>query len=345
MLVLSLFVYFYNFIMSLFVKRFDFCAIFFFYSPYFLLLIFFGWVNLQELSKDYYLYYDWFNYIKNSQVNFLSDKDPLFQYLSIFLMNVFNSIEYVFLFFISLSVLLKFFIGIKFFERQIIWLYFILVFCRFYILHDLTQIRASLAISLCMIGYYFFINKKKKYIFLFILAFLFHKSTLVFILPLLVFKFLNIYKSKLFNLVVLSFSPLLYFLSSKFSTLFFGSLNDDRLSVYSDGNYSQNSEISIFSFYVLLKFFILIINYYFWSKMSDYEKKFNFFVALGLLFQMLFSSNGVLGWRFSEIFAYFDIFCLIMVLKFLKPNDRFLYFIFCILLSILMLYATSFSKA
>ena len=117
---------------------------------------------------------------------------------------------------------------------------------------------------------------------------------------------------------------------------------ESRLNNYTEGGYEYNSQISILSFYVLLKFLIIILNYIFGIN-SRTKKESIIFVIVGFLFQMFFSSNGVLGWRFSEIF-FFDIFCLLMIFKYLVPMSQYIYMYCCILLTILILYSTYFSQ-
>ncbi|MFA3114755.1 EpsG family protein [Acinetobacter pittii] len=345
MLLFSLFVYVYNFILAFLTNKLSKGSIFILYFPYLVFLILFGWFNLGDLDKDYYVYYNWFEYIRWNDVSFFHDKDPLFQYISINLLSFFSDINYVFLFFVTISIFLKYLIGIKFVEKELLWLYLIFVYSRFYILHDLTQIRASLAISLCMLGSYFFFRNKNSYWLFFVSAFFIHQSTIVFILLMILLRFISLYRYKFINIFALFLGLMLYLFSSFFSGILIAFMGDEsRLSNYTEGGYEYNSQISILSFYVLLKFLIIILNYIFWDKFSDQEKKYNFFVIVGFLFQMFFSSNGVLGWRFSEIFSFFDIFCLLMIFKYLAPMSRYIYIYCCILLTLLILYSTYFSQ-
>ncbi len=102
MLVLSLFVYFYNFILAFLTNKLSKGSVFILYFPYLIFLILFGWFNLDYLDKDYYVYYNWFEYIRWNDVSFFHDKDPLFQYVSINLLSFFLILIIYFYFLLQL---------------------------------------------------------------------------------------------------------------------------------------------------------------------------------------------------------------------------------------------------
>lgn len=345
MVFLSIFVYFYNFIISFFLKKWSYSVVTLFYAPYFFFIIFFACSNLQALSVDYSTYVNWISYIVTEDgSDYLDRKDPLFQYLVTFFWMLFNNIDYILFALISISLFFKYIIGILFLSRDLLWLYFILIFSRLYILQDVTQLRASLAISLCMVGYFFYSKKLKIFILPFVLAFFMHKSVIIFLIILPLLKLRTFYEKKNLNLIIMSATILFYNFSSVITGVFFSKFVDSRVQVYADGNYVNNSTISIFSFYVLLKYAMLSMNYLIWDKLNDNDKRINLFVALGLIFQTIFASNAVLGWRFSEILAFFDIFSLLMVFKYINKEIRYLYFMYCCLVGVLALYATYFSQ-
>ncbi|WP_445345598.1 EpsG family protein [Acinetobacter bohemicus] len=343
MFFLTLFVYFYNVIMSVFLKKINESGSLFLYFPYFIILIVYGCLNVASLSVDYSIYTNWLDYIKYDNSDYIVRKDPLFQYISEIIMVFSERVDYVIYLFVILSLFLKLLIGRLFFLKDVIWIYFIFVFSRFYILHDLTQIRASLAISLSMIGYYFYLKNSKVFYFIFLTAFFIHKSVIVFLLFIILLNYIKFYQNKIVNIVAIFLSLVFYLCSESISKNFLFYIDDDRLSLYGEGAYINNSTISIFSFYVLLKFSILLFNYFSWNKLTINEKKINYMVFVGLFFQTIFASNAVLGWRFSELFAFFDIFSLIMLLKYFDEKTKYMYFLYLILVSVLILYATYFS--
>ena len=122
----------------------------------FILIIFlavFGINNIEELSLDYYNYKLIFD-ISNTYGwgELIIFGDPLFLYLVKFLYTVFQDYKIIFLILIILSLLLKYVICIKFVQKSILPIFIFLLIGRFYILHDLTQIRASFAIGLLTIA-------------------------------------------------------------------------------------------------------------------------------------------------------------------------------------------------
>ena len=172
---------------------------------------------------------------------------------------------------------------------------------------SLNLMRQSIAISICILSYHFFDNKKyKKSIILLIMAFMFHKTALIFIIIL----FINyIIKSKIKNKIIIISMIILLGL---FATIFM----DKIVSITSYSEYlNQSNLMRDFSVGSILKklfwvalggFCILSIN-----KQSKIDNK-NFIIALiiSIISLMLtitsfkIPGTGRLGYYFNDI-SYF----------------------------------------
>lgn len=290
----------------------------------FILIIFlavFGINNIEELSLDYYNYkliFDISNtYGWGELINF---GDPLFLYLVKFLYTVFQDYKIIFLILIILSLLLKYVICIKFVQKSILPIFIFLLIGRFYILHDLTQIRASFAIGLLTIALLLYYKNNFvlsfKIIFIYIIGVLFHISILIVLFLIFFIKRLirvnNFIYFYLFVVVSICLgyflSNYLYFIISNFNFI-------DRVGLYFSGDgESQNVKYSVFQFYFILKFLVLMLLSNYYIRMNDFQRALVVTYVYAMCLQALFVFSSAIGLRFAAIFGYIDILVLLMPL-------------------------------
>lgn len=140
----------------------------------------------------------------------------------------------------------------------VIFLYFTIMYCTTY-----NIVRQSLAVAITFLGYYFFINNKRKLFFtLMILALLSHPTSIVCLLYLSVDYIVKIKNSRLkyFTIIFLSISfvGILFLFKDMINLLL--TLGGDNVQRYS--YYIENTEGGISKFDVALKIFTLIIIIY-----------------------------------------------------------------------------------
>lgn len=167
----------------------------------FLLIIIAGF-RPGESFRDYDMYVWMFENQSDAIV------EPAFLILSSFCLNIFgNNTIYIFIIFACLGVSLKF-IAIK--QLTTLWFLSVLIyFSHFFILHEMTQIRAGVASSLLLLCVKPIHDRNLKHFLLFsLLAFSFHYSALM-ILPLW---FLNLKPHKKWLIILIPISYLLFFL-------------------------------------------------------------------------------------------------------------------------------------
>lgn len=320
----------------------------FFIFGLFVFLVFFGFNNIEQLSLDYYNYLAIFQTVKSfSWVDLMVNGDPLFLLLvRILNLFVFDDIQ-IFLYLIFFSLILKFYISYKFISVKIIPIYLFLILGRFYFLHDLTQLRAGIAIALGSIALLFFYKNNFKFnskIFLiYILSCLFHISLLV-VLPLYFFmkSLIKIRKFYLIYFLIFICIAVGYLFSNFLSNIISSISFIDRIALYfSDQGEDQNVKYSVFQFYFIIKFSLLIYlsNVYF--KLDNFHKALVLTYVYAMCLQALFVFSSAIGLRFAAIFGYIDMMVFLIPLSnYFYKKYFYLYFIFITLIGVVFFYSS-----
>lgn len=294
--------------------------------------------NISTLSRDYFNYSSWFSdiYYNSSLKNIFFGKDPAFQFLVFVIQKISLSQEF-FVYFVI--VFLIFFIKIKFsslfFNSLSAILLMWLLFSQTFILFEITQIRAGLAIALASFAILRGVSSKKNdwitSLCLFISVFI-HFSTILLVL---------VYFAILFKEVVLN--RLVIFFILLFSTIV-GFLLDNVIQDFIESNFSENirfidylndknvENLSLFSVFFILKIMMVISLLFFWSHLKYSQKAAVFLSAFGCALQVILSFNTVFGLRFSELFIFFSLATFVVPMDFHKINVNLRYiYIFCLL--------------
>ncbi|MFZ5394551.1 EpsG family protein [Acinetobacter seifertii] len=347
MYLIFLVIYLYNFLLVFLLPKISNTLIYFFYAPLVFFLAFYGAENIKVLSVDYLNYFNWFYEIYHSNsISFFEDKDPGFSLIVKCIQSIFGlEYFYIYFIFIVMIILFKIKISILYLPKKMIAFFLLLCFCKYYIVHDLTQFRAGFVIVLSTFFYYYLVNKKIGIIpfsiSILILSSI-HSSILIFLIIVLLdfyFKFLD---KKKFIYVTFIISFISYFLSVLISGEA-GSLlvNNARFNVYQESGDFEIASISIFSFLIVIKIITIFINILIWDNLNTVFKAIASLTCISLFLALSFSHVAVLGWRFSELFAYFELLSIFSPLIFLRLNmySRIFYIIFWFLISFFMLYS------
>lgn len=250
-----------------------------------------------NLDNDYYVYFNAFNTGESKEITFsLITKFCKFFGLSF---------PYLLFFycFTSLFIKSKIFVDVIF-KRSILSFLFIVIiylFC-FFPLWEVTQIRASLAISIFIYGIFCVKSNKNKY-FLFIISLLFHNSMFVLIGFYILINLAYRYRGLAFVL-----SLILIFVAQKIIGL-------TEYDVYSSSSWGeQYNLVSFKNFYILLTNILLL--YYLLKDKEQNQFKINLFNLTVLNF-VLFIFCIYLGFsypsvsiRFSDMLLFNTIFAL-----------------------------------
>lgn len=280
-----------------------------------------------NVDADSINYINWFNEIDGAGgVDLYLMKDPAFYLISYFLSGFGFGASYLFLIYSSIAVWSKFIFSklVPYSKYTHYFLY--LYFCRFYFPHDMTQIRAGVAIGICSLALVFLFNGKKYLsFFLLFLATTFHLSVVLMIPFFLLLIIRYEFKSRL----PLLFALITAYIVSLYSNEFFEILGFSdfiRVASYLNGEYGVE-KISLISVYFLTKIFLLsFIVCCRWNFSRHFDRLVVFLVATGMFLQVVFLNNDALALRSAEVFSIFDLVLFLIPLSFLSKNLRVVYF-------------------
>jgi len=253
-------------------------------------------------------------------VDFLSDtpplgewavsslKDPFFQSLGLVFVGSDRGIAFLTFVTTVLSILIKMKIFDSRYYSSIFGLAMIFLIGRFFLVHEFTQIRASLGIAFMSFSVICTIEKKWRLALLmaFVAAFT-HFSTLA-LLPVVLLSLNVPLKVKL---------GLLAFIAMVFSAIGIGFETEiySRLEPYVAGDYLV-TENTLLSFYFLFKILVLGTLLFQWMSLNSGMRYALLISGYGLFLIVVFLQNNVLSIRFGELTAVFDCICFAYFLKY-----------------------------
>lgn len=284
------------------------------------------------VSQDYFNYLNGY-YLTTSSL-YTEPLSKIIFRLS-FLLN--QPITLSFLIFAIISVLVKYNALIK---LNIPISVFFLVYCsKLYLLLDLTQIRAGVAIAFCLIALFYRINEKNKLsLFYIFVGFLFHYSAIMF---LIVFIFNKRYANSAIWLgtVVLSILFSALDIKSILTSLF--------ITLHVPANYlvylSVNSDFKVNPYSILSIINLIIFVIFSFSKGLNDDGLFNLCYKLygvSIISFYIFLHFPVLSFRISEFFLIYQILLIGRVYNKIIKNQRWVYLICVTFFSALQLYMT-----
>ena len=292
----------------------------------FLFLVLFAGLRAPDVAPDYSNYIDWLYRVGNSFESIFEEfKDPGFL-LAFGFIHWFGFPDYIFFCFVAfVSLYAKLVFSNLALRGFFSYLLFFMILSRFYIVHDMVQVRVGVAISLASCGImFFYMGQRTKGLGLYFLALSFHLSVIVFV--------------PCFALVVLGFRyigrvGIAVLLGSAFalSTLISGFADRlvgfSRLAPYINGEY-HTSALSLLSFYFISRMVlisaILIMLY---QRLTDVERFILSLSAIGLVLQISLSWNDSFSLRAAEIFGFFDMACFVMLMRLFDYRSRVFYWL------------------
>lgn len=292
--------------------------------------------NISTLSRDYLNYSLWFKdiFYNTSLNNIFFGKDPIFQFIVSIIQNVFFSQEFAVYFVISYVI---FFIKIKFsslfFNSLGATLLMWLLFSQTFILFEVTQIRAGLAISLASFAILRGVSVQKNdwitSIMLFFSVFI-HFSTILLVIIYFIIFFKEIIVNRITIFSVLLFGIVLGLFFDKFFQDFFISKFSENIRFVDYLNDKNVENLSLFSIFFILKFLMVLLLLFFWDQLRYCHKVAVFLSAIGCSLQIILSFNIVFGLRFSELFILFSLstFVIPVFINKIDVNIRYIYILF-----------------
>lgn len=293
------------------------------------LLVLFAALRSAGVDQDYPQYVDWFNSVRYGYTELIDwIKDPGFVLL-LYVSSLFSRSYAIACAAASfLIVCLQYWFSKKVGAGRWVLLFLYLLFCRFFIEQDMTQIRAGIAIPLMSIALVFaFQGKKKTSVVIYCCAVCFHISALV-ALPILILVLFGVrFESRAWIAWLIPIGIVGAILLKPVFDL----LGDfGRTSDYLNGTLDIK-HLRLLSVYLILHLVVLSLIYWrLWSKVFNVERFVIVCSAFGLFFQLLLSSNSGIALRVSEVLGYFDMALFIIPLSHLRPRGLTLYALFVV---------------
>lgn len=205
-------------------------------------------------------------------------------------------------------------VGIKFIAirrlTNLIFLTLLVYVSHFYILHDLTQIRAAVASGFFLLALPEIYKKNwKKYFFLIICAMIFHYSAFF----LFFLYFLNPFKSQKIFLYIIPLGYVVYFIGGNVIIDIPIPYFQQKLNLYKDAVESgdkQSSTINVFNAFILLKIAMFYLLYICKNKFSDENKYSNLLLkieAISLASLPFLAVIPAIAYRIHELFGIVEI--------------------------------------
>ena len=258
------------------------------------------------VDGDSPLYLGWFNGIINDQMSDgLFSKDPAFVLFSLLVHTAGFAFEGLLALYTGICMASQFFFLKASVSARWFSLGLFLVLCRYYIPHEMTQIRASVAIPVMSLAIVRLSRRQfQQGVLLYCLALVFHLSTLI-ALPLCVAILCGArFETKGWLQWITGTAVLLHVAFEKLSVYL---VIFSRLSDYVNGNYEVEAN-SLLSFYFLLRVALIVFVYFFlWEKLQRTERIIVLCSLTGLALEAAFSSNAAFAIRSAEVFGMFDV--------------------------------------
>ena len=273
-----------------------------YFTSIILVLIFTAGLRTPNSDRDYQNYIDFFNNAPDIII------EPFFIIISVIIKNTIgNSYISLFLIFSFLS------LGLKYFAiKRLTDLWFIsafIYFSYFFILHDLTQIRAGVASSLLFFLVPAIYNRKPvQFLFICLLAICFHYSAIIF----LFLWFINKGLGKTILLLLVPVGYFFYFLNfDLFFSLPFESVNS-KLNVYKtlQEYVTDREKINVFNLLFLFKilvYYLLLIKFNFLKNINKYSSIIISIYGFSLFSFLFFSKMPIVSFRIYELLGVIEI--------------------------------------
>lgn len=283
----------------------------------------------------------------NLKYNFYRDssvKEPLFFYLNYIVRKISDNPNVLFIVISAISTTLYNYNWYRY--SKYYYISSIIYFSHLFLHTNLTQIRIGISIGILLYSIKELYNKKYfKFIIYIIISFLFHTSSIVYILIIVFNKFKL---SKYVFLKLLYISIILYFILpyifDPYDILLSINLNNDilnfiklKLSDYRYSYYSKN--LGLLDITNIKNTFILLAAIKYYNLLNYRFKYFNILIlvfSIGVFWRIIFSNYGIIAARIAILFTSTE--PLIISYFYHIFKNKYLYILLIILYSFLMLY-------
>lgn len=290
-------------------------------------LALFASLRSPNVDRDFQQYVMWFNLIQSGDAPLIAwIRDPAFAVFSFIAAKLGLGYQAVAFTYALLGLIATWRFAAAVSMQRWITLFFYLLFCQYYIVLEMTEIRAAVAIPLMALSLYLAAqNKRRQAIWTYLLAVLFHFSVIV-ALPLLIMLLTGSrFRTRRWVIALIAIGAVASLTMRSLIDLLSGLY---RISEYMNGGAEQN-DLRVISWYALAHLLTIAVPVaLFWKKLNRHERMATIGCAIGLTFFVVFGWNTGLATRCLYIFDVYWLLIMMMILEKLKGNARIFYIAF-----------------
>ena len=292
-----------------------------------LVLALFAGMRSPNVDRDFPNYVMWFDLIKAGDAPlFAWLRDPafaIFSWIAVKLSLGYAAVAFTYAL-LGLIATWRFAAAVS--MQRWVTLFFYLLFCQYFIVGEMTEIRAAVAIPLMALSLYQAAQgRRRQAVWTYLLALLFHFSVII-ASPLLALLFSGV-RFRTRNWVVILIvagvvaSITMHGLIELLSGLY-------RIDEFLNGGSEQN-DLRVVSWYALAHLFTIAIPVaLLWKKLNLHQRVATIACSIGLTLFVIFGWNTGLATRFLYVFDIYWLLILMMILERLKGNSRIFYVAF-----------------
>jgi hypothetical protein len=287
-------------------------------------LVLFAGIRSPYVDRDYGNYLPWFHDIAHGDANSSEWlRDPSFSLISRVVSAMGWPYPAVTLIFAVLSLVLKWYFATMVVTNRWLTLFFYLLFCHFYILCDLSEIRAAVAIPLMAISIFLACKGRRRMALLvYMAAVAFHFSILL-ALPVLILLIAGVeFRSRLW---VIALVPLAFVILANLSGILASIGNLYRVSEYLTPSAAQDELTLKTPYFAVLLLPVFVGVFVVWKRLSLHYRVAVFGTGYGLFFFVIFISNTVLATRCKDVFEIYAFLLFVAFMQLLRGNKRLIY--------------------
>lgn len=292
-------------------------------------LVLFAGLRPNNVDNDYQNYVDWFNRIAIGTASTQDiSEDPAFFLISI--LAIYSGLKFtaVALTYAALSFLAVLYFAATTVSNRWITVYFYLIFCDYFTIGIMTEIRAMAAIPLMAISLYFACSGYRwRSIVVFCAALAFHLSVIV-ALPILILILLGV---KFYSRVwAISLALLTYIAVEYFESIVKFMTGSARIARALDIN--TINDMSRLSWTALAHLITIGISVIIWKRLSLHQRVAVLCSGVGLSLMLIFLPYTGLGYRFYYIFDLYWVLQLVVFMEMSRGYKRLIYVALLIML-------------
>lgn len=290
-------------------------------------LALFASLRSPNVDRDFQQYVMWFNLIQSGDAPLIAWlRDPAFAVFSFLAAKLGLGYQAVAFTYALLGLIATWRFAAAVSMQRWITLFFYLLFCQYYIVLEMTEIRAAVAIPLMALSLYLASqNKRRQAVWTYLLAILFHFSVIV-ALPLLIMLLAGSrFRTRRWVVALIAIGAVASLTMRSLIDLLSGLY---RISEYMNGGAEQN-DLRVISWYALAHLLTIAVPVaLLWKKLNRHERMATIGCGIGLTFFVVFGWNTGLATRCLYIFDVYWLLIMMMILEKLKGNARIFYIAF-----------------